>query len=380
MNRTLTVLRHIIRQNVRDTATTIGQMLIFPIVLIFILGMALKPLYGVDKLEPTRVGYLNEDPGFLAGQVEEFISSPEIGAHLSVQKLESTSQGDVLLQEGDISAMIHIPRDYSARALAGEKAEISILGHPDRPFEVSLVETVMEVFTYGGNALQALAAMGVSQPQYRPALGSIDDEPLAADGLKPNAMAYYAVTMLVMIGMYGTMYGAFGMSENTRQPVGLRVKASPIRTGELYTGVVLANVATIFTGSLVIMAFTHFVYGVGWGSNLPLVLLIAFLNALLTIGLGTMAMMLIRDENRVSAVLNIFVVASTFLAGGYFKISLPRSIGWVQYLSPNYLTQTALFNTIYQGPKQQTLLMLLAMACIILVSYGAALAAGRRAR
>lgn len=380
MKRTLTVLRHIIRQNVRDTATTLGQMLIFPIVLIFILGMALKPLYGVDKLPPTQVGYLNEDSGFLAGQVEEFVTSSEIGAYLVVQKLESTSQGDELLREGDISAMIHIPPDYSARALAGEKAEISILGHPGRPFEVSLVETVMEAFTYGGNALQALAAMGVSQPQYRPALGSIDDEPLAADGLKPNAMAYYAVTMLVMIGMYGTMYGAFGMSENTRQPVGLRVKASPIRTGELYTGVVLANVATIFTGSLVIMAFTHFFYGVNWGSNLPLVLLIAFLNALLTIGLGTMAMMLIQDENRVSAVLNIFVVASTFLAGGYFKISLPRSIGWVQYLSPNYLAQTAFFNTIYQGPKQQTLLILLAMAGIILVSYGAALAAGRRVR
>lgn len=380
MKRTLTVLRHIIRQNVRDTATTLGQMLIFPIVLIFILGMALKPLYGVDKLPPTQVGYLNEDSGFLAGQVEEFVTSSEIGAYLVVQKLESTSQGDELLREGDISAMIHIPPDYSARALAGEKAEISILGHPGRHFEVSLVETVMEAFTYGGNALQALAAMGVSQPQYRPALGSIDDEPLAADGLKPNAMAYYAVTMLVMIGMYGTMYGAFGMSENTRQPVGLRVKASPIRTGELYTGVVLANVATIFTGSLVIMAFTHFFYGVNWGSNLPLVLLIAFLNALLTIGLGTMAMMLIQDENRVSAVLNIFVVASTFLAGGYFKISLPRSIGWVQYLSPNYLAQTAFFNTIYQGPKQQTLLILLAMAGIILVSYGAALAAGRRVR
>lgn len=380
MKRTLTVLRHIIRQNVRDTATTLGQMLIFPIVLIFILGMALKPLYGVDKLPPTQVGYLNEDSGFLAGQVEEFVTSSEIGAYLVVQKLESTSQGDELLREGDISAMIHIPPDYSARALAGEKAEISILGHPGRPFEVSLVETVMEAFTYGGNALQALAAMGDPAPQYRPALGSIDDEPLAADGLKPNAMAYYAVTMLVMIGMYGTMYGAFGMSENTRQPVGLRVKASPIRTGELYTGVVLANVATIFTGSLVIMAFTHFFYGVNWGSNLPLVLLIAFLNALLTIGLGTMAMMLIQDENRVSAVLNIFVVASTFLAGGYFKISLPRSIGWVQYLSPNYLAQTAFFNTIYQGPKQQTLLILLAMAGIILVSYGAALAAGRRVR
>lgn len=380
MNRTFTVFRHIIRQNLRDTAVTLGQMLIFPIVLIFILGLALKPLYGVIDLEPTRVGYLNEDTGYLGSQAEEFITSPEIGAYLATRKLDSAPQGEALLQMGEISAMIHIPKDYSERALAGEKAELTILGHPGRPFAVSLVETVMESFTCGGNAIQALVAMGNPQPQYQPALDSIVDSPLAADGLKPNAMAYYAVTMLVMISMYGTMYGAFGMSENSRQPVGLRVKASPIRPQELYTGVVLANVVTIFTGSLVIIAFTHFFYGVSWGSNLPLVLLIAFLNAFLTIGLGTMAMMLIRDENRVNSVLNIFVVGSTFLAGGYFKISLPRSFSWIQYLSPNYLTQTALFNTIYQGPKNQTLLVLIAMTGIILVSFGAAMLAERRVR
>ena len=380
MNRAFTLFRQTILQNLRDTAVTLGQMIIFPIVLIFILGMALKSVYGVNYIEPTWVGYLNEDSGVLASQVDEFMSRPEIGDYLEVRELSSLAEGEEALRERQITVLIHVPRGYSARGLAGDKAEISILGRPDGKFGLTLVETVMESFTYGGNAIQALASLGNHQAQFQPAVDSIEDNPLSADALRPNAMAYYAVTMLVMISMYGTLYGAFGMSENTQQPVGLRVRAAPIRAWELYGGVVLGNVATIFTGSLIIMAFTRFVYGVGWGNNLSLVLLITFLNSVLTVGLGVMAMMLIRDVNRASATLNILVVASTFLAGGYYKLSLPRALAWIQYFSPNYLTQIALFNTIYQGSQSQTVLVLFAMVGIIVVSFVVAMVGERRSR
>lgn len=379
MSRIFTVFKLTILQNLRDTGNTLGQMLVFPIVLILILGMALSPMYEVGNLEPTMVGYLNEDGGLAGSMVDEFMAMPEIEDLLDVQRLNSVSQGEELLQKGEITALIHVPQDYSAKVQVGEGAEIAIIGHPGRSFGVSMVETVMESFTYGGNAIQAMFTMGNLQPEYNPALDSIEDQPISASGLRPSAMGYYAVTMLVMIAMYGTMYGAFGMGENNMSPVGLRVKASPIRPREQYIGAILGNVSTIFVSSMVIIAFTHFVYGVSWGDNLPLVLLITLMHVILTIGLGTMAIMVTRDENRASVLLNVLVVASTFLAGGYFKISLPPSIGWIQYISPNFLAQTALFNTIYDGPLSETMLMLAAMAGIIVLSFAVAMVAERRA-
>lgn len=379
MNRIFTVFKRAILQNLRDTGNALGQMLIFPIVLIFILGMALAPVYDVGNLEPTWVGYINEDSGPGGSLVDEFMARPEIKDFLDIQMVTSVSQGMELLHEGDITALIHVPQDYSTKVQAGQGAVINITGHPGRLFGLTLVEAVMESFTYGGNASQAMLGLGNPRPEYYPALGSIEDHPISVSGLMPNAMAYYAVTMLVMIAMYGTMYGAFGMAEDSMSPVGRRVKASPIRPREQYIGTILGNVTTVFVSSMVIIAFTHFVYGVSWGDNLPLVLLITLLHVILTLGLGSMAMMVTRDESRASVLLHVLVVASTFLAGGYFKVSLPASISWVQYFSPNFLAQTALFNTIYDGPLDQTMLMLVAMAGIIAISFTVAMLAERRA-
>ncbi len=378
MNRILTVLKRTILQNLRDTGNALGQMLIFPIVLIFILGMALAPMYDVGNLEPTWVGYINEDSGFGGSLVDEFMARPEIQDLLDIQVVSTVPQGMELLQKGDITALIHVPQDYSVKIQAGQGAEIAITGHPGRTLGVTLVETVLESFICGGNATQAMLALGNPQPEYYPAQGIIEDHPFTASDLMPNAMAYYAVTMLVMIVMYGTMYGAAGMAESCIEPVGRRVKASPIRPREQYFGTILGNVTTIFVSSLVIIAFTHFVYGVNWGDNLPLVLLITLVHVFLTIGLGSMAMMVMGDERRASVLLNVLVVGTTFLAGGYFKISLPESISWIQYLSPNFLAQTALFNTIYDGPLSQTMLMLAAMMGIIIISFAVGMLAERR--
>lgn len=378
MSNIFTILRLRILQNIREPATTIGQMLIFPLALIFILGMALRPMFETPTLNATPVAYYNADSGQMGKQVDEFLANPEVAEFLTVQKVSSVATGEDLLQRGKITALISVPADYSAEIMAGREGAIVITGHPGRPFNVSLVETVMESFIYGGNASYAMATMGSLAPEYRPATGSIVDSPLGDSG--PGAMGYYAVTMLVMTIMYGTSYGASGQAENVITPVGLRVRSSPVRPSQQYVGSVLGNLVTIYTSSLVIVALTHFFFGVNWGPRLPLVMGIIFLGVVLSLGLGTMAMTVAKDENRAFAILNVLVVASTFLAGGYVKLSLPAQFGWIQYLSPSYLLQTALFNTVYAGPAKETILVLLALTAIILITFTIAMKVERKVR
>lgn len=377
MRRMLTIAKYIILQHLRNIGITLGQMLVFPLVVIFILGMALSPAFEDRKLDPTRVGYLNEDAGVMGGLVDDFLSRGEITELLEVKAIPSREKGLELLKDGEISALIHIEADYSEQVLAGNKAEIKVTGHPGRQLGVAIVETIMESFTYGGNATYALAAMG-SQLEYAPAFGSIEEHTVSASGLKPNAMGYYAVTMLVMMAMYGAIYAAYDMGQNYMEPVGLRVMSTPVRPWEQYAGTVLANLVTVYLQGLIIIAFTYLAFDVYWGPNLPLILLIVFVHVTLAVGLGTMAVMLTRDIARASGLLNILVVALTFLAGGYFEVNLPGSFQWGQYLSPNFLAQTALFNTIYGGPRNETLVMLAAMAGIILVTFTVSMLAQRR--
>ena len=377
MSRILTIAKYTILQHLRNFGVTFGQMLIFPIVIILILGTALSPAFEEPKLDPAPVGYLNEDAGVMGGLVDNFLSRPELAELLDVRAVASREKGLELLRDGELSALIHVEANYSSQVLAGKEAEIKLTGHPGRPLSVSIVETVLESFTCGGNATQALTAMG-SPLEYAPAFGSIENHPVSASGLKPNAMGYYAVTMLVMMAMYGSIYAAYDLGQSYMEPVGLRVMCTPVRPWEQYAGAILANLVNVYLQSLVIIAFTHFVFGVNWGPNFPMILLIVFVHVVLTVGLGTMAVMLTRDISKASGLLNILTVALTLLAGGYFEVNLPRALGWAQYLSPNFLAQTALFNTIYDGPANQTFAVLAAMAGIILATFTVSMLAERR--
>lgn len=378
MRRILTVVKFTVLRNLRDVGDTIGQMLIFPIVLILILGMALSPMFQPGSFGATSVGYLNEDQGHVGALLDDFMSDPEIGELLDIHPVETRETGLELLKNGTISALIHVESDFTENIMAGSQAVIQITGHPGAPISTTLAETVMESFAYGGNAVQAMTIMGV-QPQYSPATGSIEDLPLSAQDIMPGSMGYYAVTMLVMIVMYGAMYSAHGLKHSYLANVGRRIKTTPIRPWEQYIGLILANVVTVYTQVLIIMAFTHFVYGVSWGDNLGLILLIAFILVVLSIGLGAMTIMVAKDDTRAIGLLNVIIVACTFIAGGYFKVNVPGILGYVQYLSPNYLAQTAIFNTIYGGPAGQTTLMIAGLLAFVAVTFATAMLAERRA-
>jgi ABC-2 type transport system permease protein len=378
VGRIFAIFQYTVLQNVRDVGNSIGQMVVFPIVLIIILGLAMSPMFQPESIGATRVGYFNEDQGPMGSLVDDFMARPEVNELLDIRVVDSLTAGQELLRTGEISALIHVESDYSQQAMGGEKAEIQVIGHPGRQLGVTMVETVLESFVCGGNAIQAMLAMGAGQPQYAPALGSIQEHPISAQGLMPNAMGYYAVTMLVMIIMYGSLYSTYTIKRSYLAAIGRRIKASPIRSFEQYFGLIMANIVTVYIQALVIIAFTHFAFKVSWGDNLPLVLLIVFIMVVLSTGLGTMAVMVAKEESRASSFLNVIVVAFTFISGGYFKVSLSGVLAHLQYLSPNYLAQTALFNTIYHGSNRQTMLMLAGMLAIIAVTFAISMLAERR--
>ena len=378
MRRILTIFQYTVLRNLRDTGNTVFQMLVFPIVLIFILGMALAPAFDHTQFNPTNVGYINEDQGPMGEHFHQFLANPEIGNLLNITSVQSKEEGLDLVKSGGITALIHLKADFSQQVSAGNPAAIQLTGHPSRPLGVAMVENVIESFLHGANAVQAMAAMGNPQPEFTFAEGIIQDLPISASGLMPSSMDYYAVTMLIMIIMYGALYATYGMGQSYLAEIGQRIKGSPIRPLEQYFGLILANVVTVYTQVLVILAFTHFVFGVSWGDNLSLILFIAFVMVVLAIGLGTMMVMLTKNETRASGLVNVIIVAGTFIAGGYFKVSLPGVLGYIQYLSPNYLAQTAMFNTIYGGPANQTILMIAGLLAIITATFAVAMLAERR--
>ncbi len=376
--RMLNVFAYTLLRNLRDKGS-MAQMVLLPVVLILILGIALNPAFQPYQISPVPVGYLHEDRGPAGDYFEQFIRSDEIGAILEVKAVSSREEGLDGLKEGRFSAFVYLPDDFSLRPAAGEKAAIEIAIDPAATLNADIVENVLESFIHGANAVEAVHRLGLAEPAYTFSGGGIVERPLAASGIRPGAMDYYAVTMLVMIIMYGSLYACFGMRESYLAAAGRRIKSSPIRGAEHYVGLVLANVVTVYLQVLVVLAFTRYAYNVNWGDNLPLILLITFTLVLLSTGLGTLIGMVARNEMIAGGVLNVLIPAFTFIAGGYFKFTAPGPFfAALQHVSPNYLAQTAIFNTIYGGPAAQTAAFLGAMWLIILGTFAAAVAVERR--
>ncbi len=379
MKRTLTIFYYTLLRNLRNTGDTLLQMVVFPIVLIFILGNALGGTFEQPQLGVSDIGYIRQDEGPVAAYFDEFLAGDEIAQLLNVHQVDSRQQGLEMLEAREIVALVELGEDFSQRVMEGKIAPILITTHPAFPLRAMVIENILESFVHGGNTLQALTAMGIEQPEFIFASGIIEDQSISPTGLTPRAIDYYGVTMMVMMVMYGALYASSGMSGSYLATIGQRIKTTPMRAAEQYIGLVLASVVTVFGQVVVIITFSGLVFQVNWGDNLPLVLLIALLLVVLAIGLGTMLVMLVRDERRAASIINTITVISTFIAGGYFRVNIPGVAGFIQYLSPNYLAQTAIFNTVYSGPPQQTIIMMAALLGAIIITFGIAMAAERRA-
>ncbi len=377
--RMLTIFFYTLKMNFRERESYL-QMMLLPIALIFILGMSLSPLFQPSSIGKTVVAYLNEDKGPVGENFDRFLDNREVASMLAIVNVDNKEEGLRKVEYEEASAFLHLPTGISESSVTGVNKAITVTGHPNYSLRITIVENIVESYVSSVNAVFAMYMMGQPDPVHAYEEGVIRQMPLTASDIMPSSVDYYAVTMLVMIIMYGASYAVSGMKTSYLAAIGRRIKSTPIRASELYAGLVMANVVTVFAQGLVVIAFSHFVFQVNWGNNIGQIVGILFLLVLLAIGLGTAIAMLVRDYILGSRIVDGLVPVFTFIAGGYIPLAIHSGslISYVQYLSPNYLAQTAMFGTIYGGDSAKTSLMVLGLIIFIMASFVIALVSERR--
>lgn len=357
------VAYYIILTNLRDKKS-MANMLLLPIVLILILGTALGGAFKITNLESIPVCCLNNDKGSMSQYFDDFLNSEEIKDILQIKKVTSIDEGRKLVNDKNSRALILINESYSDDIKSGRKAYIGVYTGKSTSFGASVVKNIVESFVGGANTVSAMQKLNTSESNYK-RTESIVESPITTDGKRPRAIDYYAVTMLVMILMYGAQYGSYGIGIDYLEKRGQRVKATPIKPYEQFIGITLGNIFTIMCQSAVLILFTKYAYKANWGSNIPGILLISFTLTVLSTATGIMLTVLIRDKRKASSILSLIIPIMTFLAGGYAPINT-GNLGFAKfmYISPNYLGQTALFNIIYGQPVTANIQLLSTAECI----------------
>ncbi len=293
---------------------------------------------GVPILQLVLFGYaINTDPKGLPTALVSFDSGPmarSVSAALQnsgyfriTHQPASESEGDALLETGQVQFMLVIPGDFSARVLRGERPAL-------------LVEADATDPSASGNAVAALAVIqataltaelagplralqGTPPPFEFRVQRRYNPEGLSRYNIVPGLIGtILTMTMVMLTGLAMTRERERGTMEN--------LLATPVRPAEVMLGKILPYVVIGYVQLAVIMAAAALLFEVPMMGSLTLLLTMIGLFMLANLAVGFTFSTLARNQLQAMQMTFFFFLPSMLLSGFMFPFrGMPV---WAQWL------------------------------------------------
>jgi len=351
------------KKDLRDRRTMF-LMLIFPVVLMLILGSALTNAFTSGlSINEMKLLYKNEaTAGELAQAWDGFAQA--IG-----------QEGVELVPVAEGTDGVEEVKEDNATAYAVIRdSGIQFYGSSRHSIESNIVQGMLTAFS---DRYNLAAAAYRADPQAAEQIlkqagaqhGYVQETGLDADR-QPGSMDYYALVMSTMIAFYAAMSASYLIRGERLRKTGLRLMAAPLKKSELFLGKVIGNTLINALCVLVVVLFSKYVFQANWGEHMGIVLLAFLTEVILAISLG-LAVSFVFKESSSTAVLMIFVQLASFFGGAYFPMGeLSGFMNVAANASPLYWMNTGLMKVIYNGDVQAALPVIglnVGIAAILLV-------------
>jgi ABC-2 type transport system permease protein len=348
-----------------------------PLLLILILDSALDTAFELGDIEKSKVIYINNDNGEMSEQFTNLIkdnSSKEIKSLLDVSESDDLESAKEQIKEEKSDFIIEIENGYSEKVVKEEKAYINIYTTDEGSVSTVVMQNIVNSFNSMANVNLAINSFTSFESN-----NYITEEPISAESSIPSAMDYYAVTMLVLIIMYGALYAVYSFSEDYIDHMRNRLLTAPLKLWQHFIGKILGVIFTVFLQIVVLILFTKFAFDVNWGDKPLQLIIIAFTLSVFSVSFGMLFTMIFKDKNQANGILQFVIPIMTFLSGGYVKFNFESELSKkIIYFIPNKLGQTAFFNMIYGDYANQIFSSVGAMWIMIFVIGFLSILLGRR--
>ncbi|AZN41540.1 ABC transporter permease [Paenibacillus albus] len=328
-----------IKQHFRDHRT-LFFLLAFPIVLMLILGITLTNAFASEmKLDGIHVLVNDTSSGELS---QAFAAFQEELGHTGIvfEQLKSGMNGREEIGSDHYTAYVEVSNTGMTQYSSSRNT-----------LESNIVEGILSAFTDKYNAAAAVAqelgSAGVQSILVGGGGDYVKDLSVAADRT-PGSMDYYALSMTVMVGLWGAMSaGGLIRSEQVRG-TGVRLFAAPIRRSDIFIGKVFGNVVANLLCILALVVFSKLVFKAYWGSHLIAVIAVLICEIIMATSFGIAANTWIKGGGGRGLVM-LIVQLSSFIGGAYFPVADSGIMGTVAWLSPLRWGNHALTSIIYNG-------------------------------
>lgn len=321
-------------------------MLFFPIVLILILGSALSTYFSQIQLPKTQI-LVVEEPSQFSIYKDILLKNKTFQKLFESEYSPSYQQAKLQFKKSSkFSALIHI------KYLPAEPAKASYLPSFDieiltkeNSTNVAFVKAYFNIFSNYYKTLQN------RQNNYQ--IPDIIFESAMSTRF-PRALDYYAVTMVVMIALYGAMGGSAVIEVEKRQNTLTRLYCSPQNSLLILMSKAMAQLVFLYAQLCIIVLFSKYIYKANWGNNILAILFILLIYSIFVVFWGLSIALLTRSILLSKVLISSFAVAATFIAGGYFIVDIrTRFLQTIRNLLPNYVVQSTLFTLIYNPSEME---------------------------
>ena len=338
--RTLLVFWNEIQYVARDKKN-FSLRILLPLFMIVILGTALSGDFnnGSVIFKDMNVLYLDSSQTPLSTTLQHCIKTGT-AVGIRFQEAKSLRQGIDQIKKGRYACFIY---DTAGGPVIYKNNRLTM--------EAAIIETFLTTFIHRDSALTAIAgsnpaaAIELSQNE----TGSVPiQETTLNRKRKPQAIDYYAVTMLTMTILYSSYTGVYAIKREKLGHTANRLLCTPLRIHEIITGKIMGCLCAILFQVLAVFTVSIYVFKVYWGSDPALVMILLLSEIIMATSIGMGLAFLIPNHLTINGLLNLGIPVLTFLGGGYISIDqFSRPLLALADISPLRWTNRAIFEVIY---------------------------------
>lgn len=334
------VLYYRLVRNLRDRLY-IAEIVLYPLVLILVLGSALGSAFEPRDIPPVPVAVPAVQDDALSRALHEFFLRDDVREYLSPIEAASLEEAEDLLTSHDAVSAVYIVRGSG-------NAQVVLLERSDVPLQSGIVRAVVGNFVRGANVVSVLQTYGVEDAQYKPMGYLLQEQEFSIAGRVPRAFDFYSISMLVMTVMFAAAFSADGMKEILQDATGRRIRSAVYRRFPYVMGTMTAYWVTTVLQAFTVISITAVIFQVPWFARPLHLLAVAASLSLFAVALGALVFTLLNDTQKSQNVIRAVVLGSLFLSGGAFRLGPPGPmLSALRQVLPNHHGQTALLEMMF---------------------------------
>lgn len=325
--------------------TNVIAMLIFPIVLIFVMGKSLDGLMSMDKnIFSGKIIYFNIEDSSGNKNLQPFYDfSVQFQKDTEAEFVENTNPEEAikLVNKNEAICFINVCKDDIKyfRNENGESTESKVFRN--------LYTQYMKKYIF-------IHSTSKSEPQKVPQiLNAQNNTRVKSEGIsydEVNSFTYYTFVELTLIILYISTITSISMyKENTLHTM-TRLKTSSIKKiNIIISKIALGIVIGIMQIILVYITSTK-LFGVNWGQKLIYIFVVLISFIIFSSVLGISISMIFADQKTAYTLTNMLIIVMGFLGGSYVPLCLVKSARITSFLCqlvPNYWVNIALLGLKY---------------------------------